>query len=106
MLFEALAKFGLPSEAELFCGQVKDTLRCLDCGSESTRTEAFSDVQLDVAAAASVEEALRGFVAWETMEGPDAWCCSACSARRSAKGTHFTSLPPLLMLQVSEPKGH
>ena len=72
--------------------------------------------QLDVAAAASVEEALRGFVAWEKMEGPDSWCCSACSARhcmywmpqsyvmeavtvcrccsacsarRSAKGTHF-----------------
>ena len=26
MLFEALAKFGLPSESELFCGQVKDPL--------------------------------------------------------------------------------
>ena len=32
--------------------------------------------QLDVAAAASVEEALRGFVAWEKMEGPDSWCYS------------------------------
>jgi len=99
VLFEALAKFGLPSE-ELFQGRLKDTLRCLDCGFESTRSEAFSDVQLDVAGASSVEEALRGFVAWETMEGPDSWCCSACSARRSAKGSHFTSLPPLLMLQL------
>ncbi len=91
MLFEALAKFGLPSESELFCGQVKDplhtvaasitygyslhcirlqpplltvaapitygcsllfcgqvkdTLRCLECGFESVRSEAFSDVQV------------------------------------------------------------
>ena len=55
------------------------------------RSEAFSDVQLDVAAAASVEEALRGFVAWETMEGPDSWC-AAPRARPVPMRNHLMDL--------------
>ena len=46
VLFEALSKFGLPSETELFGGQIEDVLRCRACGFESARSEPFSDVQV------------------------------------------------------------
>ena len=99
VLFEALSKFGVPCERDV-AGEMRDVLRCLECGYESVRTEAFSDVQLDVVGCASVEQALRGMASWERMEGEDSWRCSSCSARRSAKAAHFTALPPLLMLQL------
>ena len=45
VLFEALSKFGLQCETELFGGQIEDVLRCRECGFESKRSEAFSVVK-------------------------------------------------------------
>ena len=51
MLFEALAKFGLPSESELFCGQVKDPLHTVaasityGCSLHCVRLQAWSGLE-------------------------------------------------------------
>ena len=103
VLFEALAKFGLPSE-ELFRGRLKDTLRCLDCGFESTRTEAFSDVQLDVAAASSVEEAqLRDeeTTLQLTLHGPALWSASARSGGLTGLRLSLQPAVSLKLLRVA-----
>ena len=91
VLFEALERSGpasVPGSAvpvvELFEGRLRSTLRCRRCGHESARSEAFRDVQLGIASASTVEDALENFVRWEVLEGDDAWWCERCERRVGA----------------------
>ena len=101
VLLDALGRAGLPVEARLFGGTLRSTLRCLACGHEKARDEAFADVQLDIGDAATVDDALRAFTRWERLDGENAWHCAACAARVPAlKGVSFAALPPLLFLHL------
>ena len=92
---------GAGSLGRLFQGQLRSTLRCPHCGHESARTEAFSDVQLDIAAASTLAAALEHFVAEEVLDGDNAWQCDGCGRRVAArKSVRFDALPPLLMIQL------
>ena len=72
VLLDALGRAGLPVEARLFGGTLRSTLRCLACGHEKARDEAFADVQLDIGDAATVDDALRAFTRWERLDGENA----------------------------------
>ena len=85
VLFSALAKFGVPIENQLFEGASRSTLRCLSCGFESGRSEAWTDLQLGVEGCDDVLQALKELVQWETLEGDNAWHCERCAARVSAQ---------------------
>lgn len=67
VLFNALSKFGVMLEPQLFEGSLTSTLRCLRCGHRSSRQEAFCDLSLDVSNSDSLEHALRAFTAWEVL---------------------------------------
>ena len=82
-------------------GALVSTLRCLKCGRRSTREEAFCDLSLDVSTSASLDDALRQFTAWETLDGDNCWRCDACRERVPAlKGVRLARLPALLMVQL------
>ena len=101
MLFTALSKFGVSIESDLFEGTLTSTLRCLKCGHRSTRDEAFCDLGVDVDGRCSLEDALKAYTEWETLDGDNMWRCDVCAERVPAlKGVRPSRLPPLLMLQL------
>ena len=84
-----------------FTGQLTSTLRCLECGNERSREEAFADVPLGIEGIDSLEAALADYVTAERLDGDDRWHCDVCERRVAAlKGVAFSHLPPILMLNL------
>lgn len=88
-------------------GQLKDYVKCRECGNESARKDFFLDVPLVIRpfgsekAYGSVEEAIEAFVAPETLEGSNQYFCEKCNKKCDAhKGLKFLSFPYLLTLQL------
>lgn len=102
VLFDCLARSGVPLEVDCFRGALRASLRCLRCGHHRDRGEGFSDVQLGCAGISQLEQSLASFVTAEKLEGDNAWHCEACAASVPAlKGVAFASLPPVLMFSLS-----
>ncbi|XP_014675692.1 PREDICTED: ubiquitin carboxyl-terminal hydrolase 47-like [Priapulus caudatus] len=92
---------------QLYQGQLKDYVRCLDCGSESARTDAFLDIPLTIrpfgatTVFKSVGEALQAFVEPETLDGTNQYFCEQCNKKCDAhKGLEFVKYPYMLTLQL------
>ncbi|XP_061422799.1 ubiquitin carboxyl-terminal hydrolase 47 isoform X2 [Lethenteron reissneri] len=91
----------------LYQGQLKDYVRCLECGHESSRLDTYLDIPLAIRpfgsnqAYSSVEEALQAFVQPETLDGTNQYFCERCSKKCDAhKGLEFLYFPYLLSLQL------
>eukprot|EP00964_Phaeocystis_antarctica_P116671 scaffold80587_cov63-Phaeocystis_antarctica.AAC.5 len=93
VLFEALAKFGLPSESELFCGQVKDPLHAVaasityGCSLHCIRVQPPVHT---VAACSSAARSRTRCAAWSAV-------LKACAPRPSAT----CRSPPLFTVAAS-----
>ncbi|XP_035663404.1 ubiquitin carboxyl-terminal hydrolase 47-like isoform X1 [Branchiostoma floridae] len=92
---------------ELYQGRLKDYVRCLECGSESARMDAFLDIPLTVRpfgathAYGNVQEALEAFVQPETLNGSNQYFCEKCNKKCDAhKGLKFVKFPYLLTMQL------
>eukprot|EP01130_Rhizamoeba_saxonica_P000691 TRINITY_DN1062_c0_g1_i1.p1 TRINITY_DN1062_c0_g1~~TRINITY_DN1062_c0_g1_i1.p1 ORF type:complete len:1244 (+),score=371.90 TRINITY_DN1062_c0_g1_i1:66-3797(+) len=112
VLFDALETTWANTEREnlineLYQGQMKDYVRCLECGYEGSRTDSYLDIPLVIKpfgstkVMGSIEEALKKFVEVEKLEGDNQYSCSECEIKVDAhKGLSFTSFPYLLTLQL------
>ncbi|XP_031826157.1 ubiquitin specific protease 47 isoform X2 [Nomia melanderi] len=112
VMFEALEqKFKNTEQADLinrfYEGKMIDYVKCLECGTEKSREDTFLDIPLPVrpfgsnVAYNSVEEALRAFVQYETLEGSNQYHCEKCNKKCNAhKGLKFTKFPYLLTLHL------
>eukprot|EP01117_Protostelium_nocturnum_P015890 TRINITY_DN6199_c0_g2_i2.p1 TRINITY_DN6199_c0_g2~~TRINITY_DN6199_c0_g2_i2.p1 ORF type:complete len:1212 (+),score=538.97 TRINITY_DN6199_c0_g2_i2:118-3753(+) len=112
VLFDALESVLKGTEQEnlineLYQGEMKDYVTCLECGNESSRTDKYLDVPLVIKgfgeekAIGSVEEALQKFVTPEDLSGENQYNCEKCGKKVDAKkGLKFTSFPYLLTLQL------
>ncbi|CAK9829042.1 Ubiquitin carboxyl-terminal hydrolase 47 [Anthophora retusa] len=112
VMFDALElKFKNTEQADLinrlYEGKMIDYVKCLECGTEKTREDTFLDIPLPVrpfgsnVAYNSVEEALRAFVQYETLEGSNQYHCEKCNKKCDAhKGLKFTKFPYLLTLHL------
>uniref|UniRef100_A0A8C4QAX2 Ubiquitin carboxyl-terminal hydrolase 47 n=1 Tax=Eptatretus burgeri TaxID=7764 RepID=A0A8C4QAX2_EPTBU len=92
---------------QLYQGKLKDYVRCLDCGYESSRLDTYLDIPLAIRpfgsnqAYCSVEEALQAFVQPETLDGINQYYCEHCGKKCDAhKGLEFLHFPYLLSLQL------
>ncbi|ESP03988.1 hypothetical protein LOTGIDRAFT_156592, partial [Lottia gigantea] len=92
---------------QLYQGKLKDYVKCLECGYESARTDAYLDIPLVVQpfgsnkAYGSVEEAMNAFVQPETLEGSNQYFCEKCNKKCNAhKGLKFITFPYLLTMQL------
>ena len=82
-------------------------LRCQQCGHESTKTEAFNDLQLTISTVdgggdsgpRSIETMLRDMLTPEALDGGNQWHCPQCDTKVDAlKGSSFedlSHLPPV-----------
>eukprot|EP00057_Strongylocentrotus_purpuratus_P029585 XP_011684059.1 PREDICTED: ubiquitin carboxyl-terminal hydrolase 47 [Strongylocentrotus purpuratus] len=92
---------------QLYQGQLKDYVKCLKCGYESARSDAFLDIPLVIRpfgankVYSSVDEALRAFVEPETLDESNQYFCEKCNMKCDAhKGLKFQHFPYLLTLQL------
>ncbi|KAJ0394465.1 hypothetical protein ATCC90586_010003 [Pythium insidiosum] len=112
VLFDALERSfkGTVNETlvnDLYQGTMKDYVKCLDCGYESSRNDEFLDLSLVIRPFGSsqmmksVEEAIELYLKPEVLNGDNQWRCDQCKTKRDAiKGLKFSKLPYLLSLQL------
>ncbi|XP_071112786.1 ubiquitin carboxyl-terminal hydrolase 47-like [Haliotis cracherodii] len=91
----------------LYQGKLKDYVKCLECGYESARTDAYLDIPLVIRpfgsnqVHGSVEQALDAFVQPEILDCSNQYFCERCNKKCNAhKGLKFVSFPYLLTLQL------
>ncbi|GLD93587.1 hypothetical protein PINS_up002179 [Pythium insidiosum] len=112
VLFDALERSfkGTVNETlvnDLYQGTMKDYVKCLECGYESSRNDEFLDLSLVIRPFGSsqmmksVEEAIELYLKPEVLNGENQWLCDQCKTKRDAiKGLKFSKLPYLLSLQL------
>ncbi|KAF0298445.1 Ubiquitin carboxyl-terminal hydrolase 8 [Amphibalanus amphitrite] len=87
--------------SNLFGGQYKSTLRCVSCGNQSAKFEAFSHLSVPMPARASqcsLHECIQLFVEGDTISG---WTCPECQSSDGAtKRLDIRRLPPVLIIHI------
>lgn len=96
-----------------------DYVHCLECNNSSSRKDTFLDLSLVIKPFGStqpiksIEEALKKFVEYETLEGDNQYLCGNCGKKvltcksicssiqtNAHKGLEIVSLPYILTLQL------
>ncbi|KAG5358991.1 Ubiquitin carboxyl-terminal hydrolase 21 [Yarrowia sp. C11] len=85
---------------ELFVGQMKSFIRCVDVDYESSRSEDFWDVQLNVKGMKGLETSLRNYIEVEMLDGENQYMAEGYGLQDAQKGVSFQSFPPVLHLQL------
>lgn len=84
----------------LFRGNMKSYIKCLDVDYESSRTESFYDVQLNVLGMESLERAFEAYTTSETLDDENKYDAGDHGLQRAEKGVKFVELPPVLHVQL------
>lgn len=84
----------------LFRGNMKSYIKCLDVDYESSRTESFYDVQLNVLGMESLERAFEAYTTPETLDDENKYDAGDHGLQRAEKGVKFVELPPILHVQL------
>ncbi|KAI8618550.1 cysteine proteinase [Chytriomyces sp. MP71] len=86
--------------SSLFVGKYKSYIKCLDVEFESSRVEDFYDVQLNVKGNKNISDSFRDYISVETLDGENKYHANEYGLQVAKKGVVFTSLPPVLFLQL------
>ena len=88
---------------DLFQGQFKSTLTCLQCGCTSVTFEAFMYLSVPIPDPTSVSlvDCVKHFTKAERVSGSNSWFCVRCKTHReSAKQLEIWRLPPVLLIHL------
>ncbi|KTW29759.1 hypothetical protein T552_00966 [Pneumocystis carinii B80] len=93
------------SEAEnalskLFVGKMKSYIKCVNVDYESSRSEDFWDIQLNVKGMRTLRESFRDYIQVETLDGDNKYFAEGYGLQDAKKGVIFQSFPPVLHLQL------
>ncbi|KAJ3862479.1 hypothetical protein EV359DRAFT_74151 [Lentinula novae-zelandiae] len=86
--------------AKLFVGKMKSYIKCVNVEYESSRTEEFNDIQLNVKGMRNLYESFKDYVAVENMDGENKYQAEGFGLQDAKKGIIFESFPPVLHLQL------
>ncbi|EJU05407.1 ubiquitin carboxyl-terminal hydrolase 5 [Dacryopinax primogenitus] len=86
--------------SKLFTGKMKSYIKCVDVDYESSRTEEFYDIQLNVKGLRDLHDSFRDYVAVETLDGENKYMAEGYGLQDAKKGVIFQSFPPVLHLQL------
>lgn len=105
ILMEKLEERMKGTEAEnalpnMFVGKMKTYLRCINVEYESSRTEDFWDLQLNVSGCKSVDESFKDYIQVETLEGDNKYAAEGYGLQDAKKGVIFQAFPNVLHLQL------
>lgn len=86
---------------QLFYGQIKSTVKCKTCMSESATYEGFSNLSLELPehnSKCDIQDCLKMYFYGEEISG---WNCPTCKQKRSAvKKLDISKLPPVLVIHL------
>jgi len=85
---------------ELFVGQMKTYIKCMNVDYESSRKEDFWDLQLNVKGSKTIDDAFKDYVQVETLEGDNKYHADKFGLQDAKKGVIFEKLPQVLHLQL------
>ncbi|KAK4969844.1 ubiquitin-specific protease ubp15 [Elasticomyces elasticus] len=85
---------------EMFVGQMKTYLKCINVQYESSRLEDFWDLQLNVQGCKTLDDSFKAYIAVETLEGDNKYAAEGFGLQDAAKGVIFESFPQVLHLQL------
>jgi ubiquitin carboxyl-terminal hydrolase 8 len=87
---------------DIFQGQLKNTLSCLNCGHRNIRFEPFMYLSLPMNdTCRNLNDCLRLYLAEERLTGDNQWYCAKCKTHRdSTKKTDIWILPPILIVHL------
>lgn len=86
--------------SHLFVGKMKSFLRCVNVDYESSRTEDFYDIQLNVKNMKDLEASFYDYIQTEMLEGDNKYHAEGHGLQDAEKGVIFEKLPPVLHLQL------
>lgn len=86
--------------SEIFVGKMKSYIKCVNVDFESSRTEDFWDIQLNVKGMKDLAASFRDYVQVETMEGENKYFAEGYGLQDAKKGVSFLSFPPVLHLHL------
>lgn len=85
---------------KMFIGKMKTYLRCINVEYESSRTEDFWDLQLNVSGCKSLDDSFKNYIEVETLEGDNKYAAEGYGLQDAKKGVIFESFPNVLHLQL------
>ncbi|KAK9254267.1 hypothetical protein V1507DRAFT_441983 [Lipomyces tetrasporus] len=85
---------------ELFVGQMKSFVKCINVDFESSRSEDFWDIQLNVKGMKNLQKSFKDYVQVETLNGENQYQATGYGLQDAEKGVIFQSFPPVLHLQL------
>jgi ubiquitin carboxyl-terminal hydrolase 7 len=95
---------GTPAEYsihQLFVGRMKSYVKCIHVDYESSRSEDYYDIQLNVKGCKDLNASFGNYILEETLEGDNKYMAEGGYGLQDAKkGVIFESFPPVLHLQL------
>ncbi|KAJ3218779.1 hypothetical protein HDU67_004027 [Dinochytrium kinnereticum] len=86
--------------SRLFVGKYKSFIKCINVDFESSRTEDFYDIQLNVKGCKNLHESFVDYIAVETLDGDNKYQAEGHGLQDARKGVIFTEFPPVLHMQL------
>lgn len=86
--------------SKLFVGKTKSYIKCINVDFESSRTEDFYDIQLNVKDCADLKDSFKNYIEEEILDGDNKYMAEGHGLQDAKKGVVFTSFPPVLHLQL------
>lgn len=84
----------------LFEGKMKSFIKCINVNFESSRTESFYDIQLNVKGKKNLKESFEDYISIETLEDENKYQAEGYGYQDARKGVIFQSFPPVLHMQL------
>ncbi|KAI9485995.1 MAG: hypothetical protein EXX96DRAFT_547274 [Benjaminiella poitrasii] len=84
----------------LFVGRMKSYIKCINVKFESSRSEDYYDIQLNVKGCKNLEDSFKDYITEETLEGDNKYMAEGYGLQDAKKGVIFESFPPVLHLQL------
>ena len=86
--------------AKMFVGKMKTYISCINVDYESSRTEDFWDIQLNVRGNKSLDDSFKDYIQVETMDGDNKYFAEGYGLQDAKKGVIFETFPQVLHLQL------
>lgn len=94
---------GTPAEGtytKLFVGKMESFIKCKNVSFSSTRTENFTDIQLNVKGCDDIYNSFDKYIEIESLTGDNKYEAEGFGLQDAEKGVMFLELPPVLQLQL------
>ncbi|KAI3652031.1 hypothetical protein MP228_003334 [Amoeboaphelidium protococcarum] len=85
---------------KLFVGKMKSYIKCINVDFESSREEAFYDIQLNVKGMPSLADSFKDYIQTELLDGDNKYQSEKYGLQDARKGVIFLKFPPVLHLQL------